>query len=85
LRCLVLDDPRSVCLGNEPVRIGGEIVGRVTSGGFGFTVERSIAYAYLPPETAIGATGEIEVFGEWVGFAVANEPLFDPRGDRIRA
>ena len=32
LRCLVLDDPRSVCLGNEPVRVGGEIVGRVTSG-----------------------------------------------------
>ena len=27
LRCLVLDDPRSVCLGNEPVRIDGEIVG----------------------------------------------------------
>ena len=50
LRCLVLDDPRSVCLGNEPVRIDGEIVGRVTSGGYGFAVERSIAYAYLPPD-----------------------------------
>ena len=45
LRCLVLDDPRSVALGNEPVRIGGEIRGRVTSGGYGYTVERSIAYA----------------------------------------
>ena len=50
LRCLVLDDPRSVCLGNEPVRIGGDVVGRVTSGGYGFAVERSIAYAYLPPD-----------------------------------
>ncbi len=50
LRCLVLDDPRSVCLGNEPVRLGGEIVGRVTTGGYGFAVERSIAYAYLPPD-----------------------------------
>ena len=49
LRCLVLDDPRSVCLGNEPVRLDGEIVGRVTTGGYGFAVERSIAYAYLPP------------------------------------
>ena len=27
LRCLVLDDPRSVCLGNEPVRVDGGIVG----------------------------------------------------------
>ena len=24
LRCLVLDDPRSVCLGNEPVRVDGD-------------------------------------------------------------
>ena len=86
LRCLVLDDPRSVCLGNEPVRVGGEVVGRVTSGGYGFAVERSIAYAYLPPDLgAVGTRGDVEVFGEWVGFEVAREPLYDPRGERIRA
>ena len=86
LRCLVLDDPRSICLGNEPVRLGGEIAGRVTSGGYGFAVERSIAYAYLPPDrAAIGTRGEVEVFGEWVGFEVAREPLYDPDGARIRA
>ena len=32
LACLVLEDPRSVCLGSEPVRIAGELCGRVTSG-----------------------------------------------------
>ena len=84
LRCLVLEDPRSVCLGNEPVRIGGAIVGRVTSGGFGFAVGRSIAYAYLPPEAKVGDRGDIDVFGTWTGFEVAKEPLFDPSGDRIR-
>jgi 4-methylaminobutanoate oxidase (formaldehyde-forming) len=85
LRCLVLDDPRSVCLGNEPVRVEGSVVGRVTSGGYGFTVGRSIAYAHLPPGVVIGARGEIDVFGSWVGFEVAEEPLFDPGGGRIRA
>jgi 4-methylaminobutanoate oxidase (formaldehyde-forming) len=85
LRCLVLDDPRSVCLGNEPVRIGGEVVGRVTSGGYGFAVERSIAYAYLPPEAGIGTRGEIDVFGEWVGFEAVREPLWDPTGERLRS
>ncbi len=85
LRCLVLDDPRSVCLGNEPVRIGGTVVGRVTSGGFGFAVGRSIAFAYLPPDAAVGTRGEVDVFGSWVGFEVAKEPLFDPAGERIRA
>jgi 4-methylaminobutanoate oxidase (formaldehyde-forming) len=85
LRCLVLDDPLAVCLGNEPVRIGGEIVGRVTSGGQGFAVERSIAYAYLPPDAGIGTRGDVDVFGEWVGFEVVREPLWDPSGERIRS
>ena len=86
LRCLVLDEPRSIALGNEPVRIGDAIVGRVTSGGYGFAVERSIAYAYLPPDrAAVGTRGEVEVFGRWVGFEVVAEPLYDPTGARIRS
>jgi glycine cleavage system aminomethyltransferase T len=85
LRCLVLDDPRSVCLGNEPVRIDGEVAGRVTSGGYGFALEKSIAYAYLPSSVAIGGRGEVDVFGQWIGFEVAPEPLWDPGGARIRA
>ena len=86
LACLVLDDPRSVALGSEPVRVDGEIVGRVTSGGYGYTVERSIAYAYLPASSATpGTRVEAEIFGRWVQGAVAEEPLFDPKGERIRA
>ena len=86
LACLVLDDPRSVTLGNEPVRIDGAIVGRVTSGGYGHAVGKSIAYAYLPPERAVpGTRGEIDVFGAWVGAEVVREPLWDPAGERIRS
>jgi 4-methylaminobutanoate oxidase (formaldehyde-forming) len=84
LRCLVLEDPRSVALGNEPVRIGGEIVGRVTTAGYGYTVARSIAYAYLPPEHDVGTAVEIDVFGRWVPGEVVAEPLYDPRGERVR-
>jgi len=86
LCCLTLEDPRRVALGNEPVRVGGELGGRVTSGGYGYTVERSIAYAYLPPQAAAPGTAvEVEIFGRWVGGEVAGEPLFDPKGERIRA
>jgi glycine cleavage system aminomethyltransferase T/glycine/D-amino acid oxidase-like deaminating enzyme len=86
LRCLVLGEPRAVALGNEPVRIDGQIVGRVTSGGYGFAVGQSIAYAYLPPDrAAIRTRGEVEVFGDWIGFEVAREPLYDPDGARIRS
>lgn len=66
--------------------MGDDVVGRVTSGGFGFAVERSIAYAYLPADrAAIGTRGEIEIFGDWVGFEVVKEPLYDPTGARMRA
>ena len=86
LRCLVLEDPRSVALGNEPVRVDGEVRGRVTTGGYGYTVERSIAYAYLPPEHAgQGTAVEVEIFGRWVAGEVAREPLLDPDGERVRA
>ena len=85
LCCLLLADPRAVALGNEPVRVGGRIAGRVTSGGYGYTVERSIAYAYLPAEDAeAGREVAVEVFGEWIEGEIAQEPLFDPAGARIR-
>ena len=84
LRCLVLDDPRSVALGNEPVRVDGEIVGRVTTGGYGYTVGRSIAYGYLPPGHDVGTAVEVDIFGHWVGGTVAAEPLFDAGGERVR-
>ena len=85
LRCLTLDDPRAVALGSEPVRIGDELVGRVTSGGYGYSVERSIAYAYVPAEHEVGTEVAVEIFGEWVEGEIAAEPLFDPSGERIRA
>jgi 4-methylaminobutanoate oxidase (formaldehyde-forming) len=86
LACLTLADPRAVALGSEPVRADGRILGRVTSGGYGYTVERSIAYAYLPAElAAVGTPVEVEIFGEWVPGEVAAEPLYDPRGERLRA
>ena len=86
LACLVLEDPRSIALGSEPVLIEGNAVGRVTSGGYGYTVGRSIAYAYLPgQDTEVGQPVEVEIFGRAVAGEVAPEPLHDPEGATIRA
>lgn len=86
LCCLVLEDPRSVALGNEPVMHGGEVVGRVTSGGLGYELGVSIAYAWLP--VALAGTGtrvSVDVFGVAVGAEVRPDPLYDPAGTRLRA
>jgi 4-methylaminobutanoate oxidase (formaldehyde-forming) len=84
LACLVLDDPHSVALGSEPVRIAGAI-GRVTSGGFGYSVGKSIAYAYVPASSPAGTPVEVEIFGTWVPGHVSEEPLYDPPGKKVRA
>jgi 4-methylaminobutanoate oxidase (formaldehyde-forming) len=85
LACLTLADPHAVALGGEPVRAEGRVVGRVTSGGYGYTVERSIAYTYLPTGLAEpGTPVAVEIFGDWVDGAVVAEPLWDPKGERVR-
>ncbi len=86
LRCLVLEEPRAHALGNEPVRHGDDVVARVTSGGIGYAVGESLAYAWLPAGLDdIGTELEVEVFGERIPARVAAEPGWDPAGDRIRS
>jgi glycine cleavage system aminomethyltransferase T len=58
----------------------------VTSGGYGYAVERSIAYAYVPAEDAVpGRPVEVQIFGEWIPGEVAREPLYDAAGSRVRS
>ncbi|MTA75192.1 MAG: sarcosine dehydrogenase, partial [Actinobacteria bacterium] len=87
LCCLVLTDALSVALGNEPVSLPtGEIIGRVTSGGQGYSLGVSIAYAWLPRALAEAGTAvSVEVFGVAVAAEVRADPLFDPVGTRVRA
>jgi 4-methylaminobutanoate oxidase (formaldehyde-forming) len=84
LRPLLLEDIDSIALGGEPVRVDGQVGGRVTSGGVGYTLKRSIAYAYVPVQAAVGTSVEVEVFGRWVPAVVSDEPLFDKKGERIK-
>ncbi len=72
-------------IGDEPVRVRGEVVGRVTSGGFGHRTGKSIAFAYLPAGVGVGEPVEVGVFGEWIAAEVVKEPLYDPRMERVRA
>lgn len=86
LVCLTLADPAAVVLGGEPILYGHETVGRVTSGGFGYSVGKSIAYGYVASAlAAVGTTLAVEIFGEVVPAPVAREPLYDPTGEKIRA
>ncbi|MFC4069532.1 GcvT family protein [Actinoplanes subglobosus] len=85
LTCLTLDDPASVVLGKEPVFAGDSPVGYVTSASFGYTIGRTVAYAWLPVGLSVpGTPVAVEYFGERLPATVAAEPLFDPKMERIR-
>lgn len=75
LRCLTIDDGRSVVLGKEPVYYNGRTVGYVTSAAFGYTIGKPIAYSYLPTSILEGTVVEIEYFGRRIRATIAAEPL----------
>jgi dimethylglycine dehydrogenase len=69
-----------------PVLLRGENVGLVTSGGWSFTLNKSVVLAYVRCDLATPGTKlEIEVFGERRTATVGREPLYDPENGRLRA
>jgi glycine cleavage system T protein len=87
LCCMTLSDNQTIALGKEPIRSkDGKIIGWVAAGGYGYSVEKSIIYAYLPVEfSKVGTELEVEFLGEQVGAVVVQAPLWDSKGERIRA
>jgi glycine cleavage system aminomethyltransferase T/glycine/D-amino acid oxidase-like deaminating enzyme len=81
LCAITLEDPRAVVLGSEPVRVGERISGRITSGGFGYSLGASIGFAYLDiGDTDPGTPVTVELFGERTDGVVAKEPLLGSAG-----
>ncbi len=86
LCCLVLENSECVLLGKEPVLYKGKAVAYVTSANYGYTLSKSIAYAYLPLDLGVVGT-ELEVLylGELYKARVVVEPLYDPKSERLKA
>ncbi|TIY11560.1 MAG: aminomethyl transferase family protein, partial [Mesorhizobium sp.] len=65
----------------------GRIVGETTSGGWGYRIDKSIALGMLRADlTEPGTTVEVEIFGErFKAIVQKDEPLWDPKNERLRA
>ncbi len=73
-------------LGNEPIYRGEALVGRATAGAYGHVVKKSLALAYVKPETAnVGTALEIEILGKRHRATVIEESPWDPENKRLRA
>jgi dimethylglycine dehydrogenase len=73
-------------IGDEPVWHDGKAVGWITSGGYAHTAGQSVALGYIPAALAAANSDfEIEIIGQRRKAVRLDEPLFDPKGLRMRA
>jgi len=86
--------PRFDANGNETPAVStqkdGEwqVVGWVTSGGYGHSVKESLAQGYIPTDLAGNTEAdffEIEILGKRYSARLITEPLFDPAGSLMRS
>jgi 4-methylaminobutanoate oxidase (formaldehyde-forming) len=83
-------DPAVVLLGRETIYRDGERVGWLTSGGYGYTIGRSIGYGYVRNPAGVttayvtGGVYELEVAGERVAAEVSLHPFYDPTNARVK-
>ena len=71
--------------GNEPIYYDNQRVALTTSGGYGFRVKKSLAFAYVKPETAkIGNEFTIDIQGNKIKATIIKEPAFDPENLRLK-
>ena len=84
---LEVDGPADAdALGNNPLYADGEMVGRATSGNYGFRLERSLALAMIHPEHVVdGVTFDIEILGERYPARMVGESPWDPENVRLRS
>jgi dimethylglycine dehydrogenase len=86
LVAFAVDGADADAIGDEPIWHEGKVVGWVTSGTYGHSVQRSLALGYIPAGLA-GAGGgfEIEIIGERRKAERQVAPAFDASGSRMRA
>jgi dimethylglycine dehydrogenase len=71
--------------GDEPIWHDGKVVGWVTSGAYGYSVQRSLALGYIPAALAGADEGfEIELIAERRRATRLSGAAFDPDGGRMR-
>jgi glycine cleavage system aminomethyltransferase T/glycine/D-amino acid oxidase-like deaminating enzyme len=87
----LLEEPEPLLYGGEPIYRDGELVGYLNSGGYGHTLGGAVGLGNVEREEGVTAdfvksgTYEIEVAGVRYPAKASLQPLYDPKGERIRS
>lgn len=72
--------------GSEAIFDGDRLIGRATSGGYGWRVGTSLALAMVEPTyVALGSTMQIQILGDRYDATVIAESPFDPENAALKA
>ncbi len=71
-------------IGGEALLADGKVIGTLCSGGYGYTVGKTIAFGYIPAEMPSAAALEISAFGKRYEAARAPRSIYDPSGMRLK-
>ena len=84
--CVMVVDTLDIdVINDEAIMKDNKCVGYVTSGGYAHHVKKSVAFGYLPIELAEKDTElEIEINGKFYSAFTIEEPLYDPKGLKMR-
>ncbi len=89
LSCFTTDDKSVTILGRETIYRNGQRVGWVTSGGWGYAVQKNIAYGYVRNSKGVSddylfdGNYELEVEGSKIPVSIEQENLYDPSSGRM--
>jgi heterotetrameric sarcosine oxidase gamma subunit len=80
-----LDDPEPMLWHGEPVVLGKERIGHVTSGGYGHHLGAAVGLAWVHGALDADLPVSVEVRGTKVRATISRDPFYDPKGARLRS
>ncbi|MEM7643896.1 MAG: FAD-dependent oxidoreductase [Pseudomonadota bacterium] len=86
LKAFTVETEDADVIGDEPIWLGDQMVGWVTSGGFAHNAGKSMALGYIPRDhAATEGPWSIELLGTRLPAHLQHAPLFDANGARQRS
>ncbi|MGE3363249.1 MAG: FAD-dependent oxidoreductase [Rhizobiaceae bacterium] len=86
-----VEDPEIVLLGRETILRNGEPVGYLSSGGYGYSLEKNIGYGYVRNTDGVSddflsaGAYEVVVATQRTPAKIHMEPLYDVAGEKVKA
>ncbi|HEX3299243.1 MAG TPA: FAD-dependent oxidoreductase [Actinomycetota bacterium] len=79
-----LDDPAPMLWHGEPVVMGKDRIGYVTSGGYGHHLGTAVGLAWIHGVMATDLPVSVEIRGAKARATISRAPFYDPKGTRLR-